>query len=91
MTTKSWVDGLDVDGGGWRMPTIKELETIYQEAKGKRNLTPLVMATGLYVWSCETKDSSWAWSFSINEDGAGSWSPRRMSYGGRAFAVRSRR
>jgi len=88
---KSWVDGLDVDGGGWRMPTIKELKTIYQEAKEKGSLTPLVMATGMYVWSCETKDSSLAWSFSIREGGLGSWSHRRMSYGGRAFAVRSRK
>jgi len=87
---KSWVDGLDVDGGGWRMPTIKELNTIYQEAKGTRNMDPLLKATGYYVWSGETKDSSLAWSFSI-WDGEGSWSSRRLSFGGRAFAVRSRK
>ncbi len=87
---KSWVDGLDIDGGGWRMPTIKELKTIYQEAKGTRDMDPLLKATGYYVWSGETKDSSLAWSFSI-WDGKGSWSPRRLSFGGRAFAVRSRK
>ena len=85
-----WVDGLEVDGGGWRMPTIKELKTLYQEAKGTRNMDPLLKATGYYVWSGETKDSSLAWSFSI-WDGEGSWSSRRLSFGGRAFAVRSRK
>ena len=28
---KSWVDGLTVDGGGWRIPTTEEFTSLYQE------------------------------------------------------------
>jgi hypothetical protein len=27
---KSWIEGLHIDGGGWRLPTILELKTIYK-------------------------------------------------------------
>ena len=53
---KSWVESLAVDGGGWRMPTIKELKTLYQEGVGPHNMTPLLKTTGGYVWSGEIKE-----------------------------------
>jgi hypothetical protein len=55
---KSWVESLTVDGGGWRMPTIKELKTLYQEGVGTHNMTPLLKTTGGYVWSSEIKKGS---------------------------------
>jgi hypothetical protein len=87
---KSWVANLTVGGGGWRMPTRKELETLYQEGAGTRNMTPLLETTGWWVWSGETKGSSSAWYFYFY-DGNEDWTYRSGSNGSRGFAVRSRR
>jgi len=85
---KSWVESLNLDGGGWRMPTTDELEALYKKGVGDRNMTPLLKTTGWGVWSSETKGSSLAWIFDF-DDGSRSWSVRNFSYL-RAFAVRSR-
>ena len=87
---RSWVNNLTVDGGGWRMPTIEELKTLYQKGAGTRNMTPLLETTGLWVWSDEIKDSSSAWGFYFNR-GDKYWGFRSHSKHGRGFAVRSRR
>ena len=84
----SWVQSLNLDGGGWRMPTMDELEGLYRKGAGKRNMTPLLKTTGWWVWSGETKGSSDAWHFFFN-DGDRNWDTRD-SYYERAFAVRSR-
>ena len=87
---KKWVESLTaVASGGWRMPTRKELKTLYKERVGERNMTPLLKTTGWWVWSGETKDSSSAWAF-YNLGGV-YWRPRDVSYSLRGFAVRSRR
>lgn len=59
---KRWVDTLNVSGGGWRMSTINELKTLYEEGRGSRNMTPLLKTTGQWVWSRETIDSPSAWT-----------------------------
>ena len=65
---KKWVESLTaVAGGGWRMPTRKELETLYQK-RGKCNITPFLKTTGCRVWSGETRDSSSAWGFEYTSD-----------------------
>ena len=72
---RSWVQRLNLDGGGWRMPTMDELKTLYEEGAGKRNMTPLLKTTGWEVWSSETNGSSDAWYFDFNTEpvpGAGS-------------------
>ena len=87
---KKWVESLNIVGGGWRMPTRKELKTLYKKGSGSFNMTPLLKTTQFYVWSGEPKDSSWAWFFGFrycNED----WSIRDISINTRGFAVRSRR
>jgi len=86
---KIWVDNLKVDGGGWRMPTMDELESLYQMRKGSRNMTPLLKTTGWFVWSGETESSSSAWPFNFRY-GNRDWYDRYGSYDARAFAVRSR-
>ncbi len=98
---KKWVENLTVAGGGWRMPTRKELRTLYKKGAGKRNMSPLLKTTGWRVWSGETKDSSSAWGFDFligTEDwdfyftfGRPGWSIRDYTYNVRGFAVRSRR
>ena len=86
---RSWVESLSVAGGGWRMPTRKELKSLYQKGVGSRNMTPLLRTGGWWVWSGETKASSYAWRFRFRGDNDVS-SPRHLSYYGRGFAVRSR-
>ena len=85
---KSWVESLSLDGGGWRMPTIAELKTLYEEGTGKRNMTPLLKTYGWWVWSGETKGSSSAWGF-VFRFGFKHLSTRDDYLNGRAFAVRS--
>jgi len=86
---RSWVQSLNLDGGGWRMPTMDELEGLYKEDAGNRNMTPLLKTTGLWVWTGATKGSSDAWLFYF-DDGGRHWYGRNIYYNGRAFAVRSR-
>ena len=59
---KKWVDNLSIDGGGWRMPTIKELRTLYSRTSGPQYIR-LLKTTGRTVWSGEKKDSSFARTF----------------------------
>jgi len=87
---KLWVDNLAVAGGGWRMPTIDELKTLYEKDRGTSNMTPLLKNTGWAVWSGDSKDSSSAWSFCFSL-GFRLGYYRVPSSGTRAFAVRSRR
>jgi hypothetical protein len=53
-----WTKSLTIDGGGWRMPTIKELKTLYLEGVGTHNMTPLLKIAGGYIWSSEIKKGS---------------------------------
>ena len=86
---KRWVAGLSVDGGGWRMPTRKELRAIHKEGAGSRNMTPLLKTTGWYLWSGETQGSKAAWYISF-KGGLEFWLFRNYSPLCRVFAVRSR-
>jgi len=87
---KRWVENLTVAGGGWRMPTRKELRTLYKKGAGERNMTPLLKTTGWWVWSGETKGSSPAWVFAFNygrpRPGPTKTTPTTV----RGFAMRSR-
>ena len=86
-----WVKNLNVAGGGWRMPTLKELSSLYKKGSGTRNMTPLLKTTGSWVWSGETKGSSSAWFFHFF-NGDERWASRSYSKGGgRVFAVWSQK
>lgn len=84
-----WVKGLSVAGGGWRMPTLKELESLYQKGAGSRNMTPLLKTSGWWVWSGETVGTKEARSFSFGHAFKG-WIFKGNSSNERVFAVRSR-
>ena len=86
---KSWVRSLNLDGGGWRMPTMDELEGLYKNGKGDRNMTPLLKTTGSDVWS-STKGPSGARYFDFHVGGSRAWNDRYSGGRKRAFAVRSR-
>ena len=84
---KSWVERLSVDGGGWRMPTRKELRTLYRKGEGKRNMTSLLETTGGFVWTDEIVGSNYAWGFCY-EIGDTFWPLHTFSNTARGFAVR---
>ena len=87
---RSWVQNLNLDGWGWRMPTTDELGTLYKKGAGSLNMTPLLKTTGWYVWSGETKGSSKARVYNFRYD-IWHWCNRPIpSHDNRAFAVRSR-
>ena len=52
---REWIETINRGGGTWRMPTVEELKTLYQEGTGTRNMTPLIHSTGWLVWSSEKK------------------------------------
>ena len=83
----SWVQNLDLDGGGWRMPTMDELEDLYKDGTGSRNIASLLKTTGWGVWSGETKGWTKAKAFIFSYGWF--WYNRDSSGTCRAFAVRS--
>ena len=83
---KKWARSLEIDGGGWRMPSRKELETIYQEGKGKRNMTRLLETATWWVWSAE-QDNGLSSSLFDFSRGSGDWHSRTP----RAYAVRAQK
>ena len=54
--------------GQWRLPTIKELETIYAK---KDELTGAGSFSSLYYWSATelSSDSDWAWGVNFYDGG----------------------
>ena len=69
---KKWVESLTaVAGGGWRMPTMKELRTLWQKRE-KCHIRPFLKTTGCWVWSGETKGSSLAWGYDYHFEPGGS-------------------
>ena len=83
---KSWVLNLNLDGGGWRMPTLDELESLYNREATGRKMTSLLNNTARWIWSGETKGTSSAGAFFF-DDGRRVWSYRDLSAETRAFAV----
>jgi uncharacterized caspase-like protein len=86
---KSWVQGLELDGGGWRMPTINELENLYMKGVGDRNMTPLLKTSGWWVWSGESTGPKWIKTFDFRF-GRNASTYREFCDPIRVFAVRSR-
>ena len=84
---KSWVESLSVNGGGWRMPTRDELNSLYVKGVGSQNMSPLLKTTGGFVWTDEVVSSSYAWGFCF-EIGDAYWPLRTYSETARGFAVR---
>ena len=81
-----WVKGLEIDGSGWRMPTSKELETIYQDGMGNRNMTRLLKTKAWWVWSAE-QDNNLSLSLFDFSRGTRDWHSRTP----RAYAMRARK
>lgn len=86
----NWTTGLNAVGGGWRMPTRSELETLFRISDGINDITPLLDNSGYWIWAGQTEDSSSKWVFSFSYGGEG-WNGEAPADGGRAVAVRTRR
>jgi uncharacterized caspase-like protein len=88
---KSWVKSLLIDGGGWRLPTINELRTLYNEGSGTHNRTPLLIFDQYWVWSGVKKGflstQARAFYFKDGTDGLA----ERDNFNLGTLAVRSRR
>lgn len=79
----AWVAGLKAAGGGWRMPTMSEVQGLYLSDVGQHNMDPAFKTTGWCVWSKETDaDYTTLVNFSDRERGVNDFSRAR------AFAVR---
>ena len=90
---KHWVENLNVDGGGWRMPTRSELIRFYHNGVNHMNMHPIIKTTGRCFWSGERKGSEHACIIRFDsEQFFMIWDHRLCddSFRARAFAVRSR-
>ena len=82
-----WVAACQVAGGGWRIPTWDELQTLYQPDVGEHNMDQAFKTTGEVVWA-ESRDSSSARGFSF-DTGMESGRAGLLFIGARVFGVRS--
>lgn len=73
---QSYCDGLSLNGlGGWRVPTVKELQTIVDEKQTTPFIDPtafpMTPAEGFWTSSPWTGSSSMAWFVNFYNGGAG--------------------
>jgi hypothetical protein len=94
---KSWAEGINVDGGGWRLPSREELKTLYSPGVGRRNRDPVFKSTAAdewTLWSGDHKDKSdssnwYRGIFNFREGEGEGWVPYTLEK--RAYAVRARK
>ncbi len=86
---KSWVENLTAEGGGWRMPTPEELESLYEPSAEKiYKIDRVFPLTAGNVWSVNSQDDSQALYFDFVKGRIGRRSPDE-SESTRAMAVRN--
>jgi len=56
-SAKAWVQELSINGGGWRMPTVRELKTFYRNVynSNKEYNNPLIKKGNWHIWPKEKK------------------------------------
>jgi hypothetical protein len=87
---RRWVTKLDAVGGGWRMPTRRELDGLSHIGDGVSNITFLLHNSGFWIWAGQKKNVSSKWVFRFSYGGEG-WDGQAPADGGRALAVRVRK
>jgi len=92
----AWVEKLDVDGGGWRLPASHELATLFKKGPADLKMTPLFRLTGTWGWAGETgRVPGYFWSrweagcYDFNFEGCESRELRWYSGQFRVIAVRA--
>lgn len=85
-----WAKNLSIDGGGWRLPTLYEIKTLYARNKGTRSMTPHLKTTGWHIWTSKI-DAKYNYYFSFIA-GREIYEPRSKKSDDmkRGFAVRLR-
>jgi hypothetical protein len=85
----NWVANCKVAGGGWRMPTVQELKTLYLPGVGQRNMDPVFKTSVWRVWAESGGSSSMS---AVEFPGGNEVLFRTGQYleGCRVFVVRSR-
>lgn len=100
---QQWTSGLSSCGGGWRIPTIEEIRTLYNPSvragtgyytEGRyfpAHIDPVFSAIGggSWVWSNSQVGAGNARSFNLNQGKAVEYSATNTLYSTRAFAVRA--
>jgi hypothetical protein len=86
------VKSLEIDGGGWRMPTKEEILTLYKNGAGTKNMTPLLTNSSWWVWFKKSGfdiggRGAGAYNFYLGPNDYKSYKPSSFN---RAFAVRKR-
>ena len=90
-----WAQNLSLDSGGWRLPTIDELKTLYEQGANNRNISKLLCTKGIYAYSAQHSPNSWkgartVWVFMF-EGNKVHWVPDNdTSHDDFALAVRQR-
>jgi hypothetical protein len=85
---KEWAENLNVDGGGWRLPTLQELKALYLKGASPINMDPVFQVKGAWVWSGELHNSWSAWGFAFYS-GLDGWHHLDYPNGRVALAARS--
>jgi hypothetical protein len=85
---KLWTRSLKIDGGGWRLPTVEEVKSLYRKGAGTRNMPPLLETSGWFLWAGNTRVSSAAWDLHFNREYRNPYLHQMAKYV-RCFAVRS--
>lgn len=100
---QQWTASLPSCGGGWRMPTIEEIRTLYNPSvragvgyytDGKyfpAHINPVFAAIGggSWVWTDQQVGAGNARSFNLNQGKAVDYADTNTTYSTRAFAVRA--
>ncbi|HEY0320592.1 MAG TPA: DUF1566 domain-containing protein [Pyrinomonadaceae bacterium] len=99
---QQWTAGLNQCSGGWRMPSIEEVRTLYNPSSSAgtgfylngryypAHIDPVFngIGGGSWVWSDEKVGADAARSFNLNQGKAVVYSAMNTYYSTRAFAVR---
>lgn len=59
-----WAASCKTAGGGWRMPKLKELKTLYQKGIVENNMDPVFKTTGWIVCSAPSQ-APFVWGFNF--------------------------
>jgi hypothetical protein len=100
---QQWTTGLRSCGGGWRMPSVAEIQTLYdpntRAGTGYYNggryfpahIDPVFdsIGGGSWVWSDQQVGGNNARSFNLNQGKAVEYSTTNTTFSTRAFAVRT--
>ncbi len=90
---EKYASSLSIAGGRWRMPSLSELNVLYQKEISPIHLNPLFQTYISNVWSSEKKEKkigetihSWSWFFDFHS-GEQKWTNSLCAI---AFAVRNK-